>query len=140
MEKPSRALERQVQDMERKNRTYTLLEDSDSDGVTQERGKEKKGREKVKGKKRKHLRQKQEDSSSSSEDEKKMLVYFNQLFLKYFFCLKETLQFSDVCGVRLRGHCSTADHTMGNHPISAWSISSIAKYCHLYLKSNIMNY
>ncbi|XP_048117173.1 pre-mRNA-splicing factor ATP-dependent RNA helicase DHX16 [Alosa alosa] len=71
VEKPSRALERQVQAMEQKNRTYTLLEESDSDGeVTQERGKEKKGREKVKGKKRKHLRQKQEESASSSEEEK----------------------------------------------------------------------
>ncbi|XP_062395625.1 pre-mRNA-splicing factor ATP-dependent RNA helicase DHX16 [Sardina pilchardus] len=72
VEKPSRALERQVQAMEQKNRTYTLLEESDGDEeVTQERGKEKKGREKVKGKKRKHLRQKQEESASSSEEEKK---------------------------------------------------------------------
>lgn len=88
MEKPSRALERQVQDMERKNRTYTLLEDSDSDGVTQERGKEKKGREKVKGKKRKHLRKKQEDSSSSSEEEKKRLVCLNQYSSSISFILK----------------------------------------------------
>ncbi|XP_063055878.1 pre-mRNA-splicing factor ATP-dependent RNA helicase DHX16 [Engraulis encrasicolus] len=72
VEKPARVLERQTQEMERKNRTYTLLEDSDDDREeVHDRGKEKKDKEKMKGKKRKHLRQKQEESSSSSEDEKK---------------------------------------------------------------------
>uniref|UniRef100_A0A8C2GRB4 RNA helicase n=1 Tax=Cyprinus carpio TaxID=7962 RepID=A0A8C2GRB4_CYPCA len=61
-EKPARAVERKVIEMERKNRTYTLLEDSESDGETaRERGKEKKSKDHDKGKKRKHLRQKQDE-------------------------------------------------------------------------------
>ncbi|KAG7216551.1 hypothetical protein INR49_002038 [Caranx melampygus] len=60
VEKASRVIERQAIEMERKNRTYTLLEDSDSDGDAV--------MEKQKGKKRKHIRQKKE-SDSSSEDE-----------------------------------------------------------------------
>ncbi|KAM9353294.1 pre-mRNA-splicing factor ATP-dependent RNA helicase DHX16 [Symphorus nematophorus] len=69
-EKPSRAMEREAIEMDRKNRTYTLLEDSDSDG---DAGREKqKGKKKSKDKdrvnKRKHIRQKKE-SESSSEDE-----------------------------------------------------------------------
>lgn len=74
-EKPARAVERQVMEIERKNRTYTLLEDSESDEETEkERGKEKKSKDKDrdKGKKRKHLRQKQEDSPSSDEEDRKM--------------------------------------------------------------------
>uniref|UniRef100_A0A8C1KST7 RNA helicase n=1 Tax=Cyprinus carpio TaxID=7962 RepID=A0A8C1KST7_CYPCA len=71
-EKPARAVERKVIEMERKNRTYTLLEDSESDGETaRERGKEKKSKDHDKGKKRKHLRQKQDESPSSSEDDRK---------------------------------------------------------------------
>ncbi|XP_046718613.1 pre-mRNA-splicing factor ATP-dependent RNA helicase DHX16-like [Silurus meridionalis] len=71
VEKPSRAIERQVIEMERKNRTYTLLEDSDSDAeVSKDGGKDKKSREKDRGKKRKHLRQKRDESSLSSDDEK----------------------------------------------------------------------
>ncbi|XP_007238873.2 pre-mRNA-splicing factor ATP-dependent RNA helicase DHX16 [Astyanax mexicanus] len=72
VEKPARAVERQAIEMDRKNRTYTLLEDSDSDGDTvKEKGKEKKSKDKDRGKKRKHLRQKQDDGSSSEEDRKK---------------------------------------------------------------------
>lgn len=72
VEKPARAIERQVIEMERRNRTYTLLEDSESDGETvKERGKEKKTKDRDKGKKRKHLRQKREESPSSSEEDKK---------------------------------------------------------------------
>ncbi|KAM3613919.1 uncharacterized protein V6R79_007063 [Siganus canaliculatus] len=70
VEKPSRAMEREAIEMDRKNRTYTLLEDSDSDGDTvreKEKGK-KKSKDKDKGSKRKHIRQKKE-SESSSEDE-----------------------------------------------------------------------
>ncbi|XP_077064089.1 pre-mRNA-splicing factor ATP-dependent RNA helicase DHX16 [Siphateles boraxobius] len=71
-EKPARAIERQVMEIERKNRTYTLLEDSESDGETAgEIGKEKKSKDRDKGKKRKNLRQKREESPSSSEEEKK---------------------------------------------------------------------
>uniref|UniRef100_A0A9J8BFX9 RNA helicase n=1 Tax=Cyprinus carpio carpio TaxID=630221 RepID=A0A9J8BFX9_CYPCA len=71
-EKPARAVERKVIEMERKNRTYTLLEDSESDGETaRERGKEKKSKDHDKGKKRKHLRQKQDESPSSIMDEPK---------------------------------------------------------------------
>uniref|UniRef100_A0AAY4EFR3 RNA helicase n=1 Tax=Denticeps clupeoides TaxID=299321 RepID=A0AAY4EFR3_9TELE len=70
-EKPARALERQVQEIERKNRTYTLLEDSDSEGdIAKEKGKEKRAKEQDKGRKRKHLRQKREASPSSSDEEK----------------------------------------------------------------------
>uniref|UniRef100_A0AAQ5Y9V2 Pre-mRNA-splicing factor ATP-dependent RNA helicase DHX16 n=1 Tax=Amphiprion ocellaris TaxID=80972 RepID=A0AAQ5Y9V2_AMPOC len=58
VEKPSRAIERQAIEMERKNRTYTLLEDSEDDEDTV----------REKGNKRKHLRQKK-GSESSSEDE-----------------------------------------------------------------------
>lgn len=72
VEKPSRAIERQVIEMERKNRTYTLLEDSDSDGeASRQGGKDKKSREKDKGKKRKHLRHKRDESPLSSEEDNK---------------------------------------------------------------------
>ncbi|KAF7700251.1 hypothetical protein HF521_003209 [Silurus meridionalis] len=75
VEKPSRAIERQVIEMERKNRTYTLLEDSDSDAeVSKEEGgkkKKKKSKEKDRGKKRKHLRQKRDESPLSSDDDGK---------------------------------------------------------------------
>ncbi|XP_013884176.1 pre-mRNA-splicing factor ATP-dependent RNA helicase DHX16 [Austrofundulus limnaeus] len=72
-EKPSRALERQALEMERKNRTYTLLEDSDS---AEEADREKqKGKRKSKGKergnKKKHIRQKQASESSSEEETSK---------------------------------------------------------------------
>lgn len=76
-EKPARAIERQVMEIERKNRTYTLLEDSESDGeAARERGKEKKSKERDKGKKRKHLRQKRDESPSSSEEDKKKSITF----------------------------------------------------------------
>ncbi|XP_056126764.1 pre-mRNA-splicing factor ATP-dependent RNA helicase DHX16 [Rhinichthys klamathensis goyatoka] len=75
-EKPARAIERKVIEMERKNRTYTLLEDSESDGETEERGKEKKSKDRDKGKKRKNLRQKREESPSSSEEDKKKSTKF----------------------------------------------------------------
>ncbi|KAF3692264.1 putative pre-mRNA-splicing factor ATP-dependent RNA helicase DHX16 [Channa argus] len=69
VEKPSRELERQAIEMERKNRTYTLLEDSDSDGDVKGKQKEKKkSKDKDRGNKRKHIRQKKQ-SESSSEDE-----------------------------------------------------------------------
>ncbi|XP_026172513.1 pre-mRNA-splicing factor ATP-dependent RNA helicase DHX16 isoform X1 [Mastacembelus armatus] len=68
VEKPSRAMERQAIEMERKNRTYTLLEDSDSDGEVVKEKQKKKSKDKDRGNKRKHIRQKKE-SESSSEDE-----------------------------------------------------------------------
>nr|XP_046255997.1 pre-mRNA-splicing factor ATP-dependent RNA helicase DHX16 [Scatophagus argus] len=69
VEKPSRAVEREAIEMERKNKTYTLLEDSDSDGdAVMEKQKGKKSKDKERGNKRKHIRQKKE-SESSSEDE-----------------------------------------------------------------------
>uniref|UniRef100_A0A8C7R3M2 RNA helicase n=1 Tax=Oncorhynchus mykiss TaxID=8022 RepID=A0A8C7R3M2_ONCMY len=68
VEKPARAIERHVMEIERKNRTYTLLSDSESDGeAVREREKEKK-KSKDRGDKRKHLR-KREESQSSSEEE-----------------------------------------------------------------------
>ncbi|XP_072249637.1 pre-mRNA-splicing factor ATP-dependent RNA helicase DHX16 [Leuresthes tenuis] len=67
-EKPARALERQAIEMDRKNRTYTLLEDSDSgEEAVKEKQKGKK-KSKEKGNNRKHIRQKR-GSESSSEDE-----------------------------------------------------------------------
>uniref|UniRef100_UPI0037E9A933 pre-mRNA-splicing factor ATP-dependent RNA helicase DHX16 n=1 Tax=Semicossyphus pulcher TaxID=241346 RepID=UPI0037E9A933 len=70
VEKPSRAMEREAIEMDRRNRTYTLLEDSDSDGeaVKETPKGKKKSKEKDRGNKRKHIRQKKE-SQSSSEDE-----------------------------------------------------------------------
>lgn len=70
VEKPARAIERQAIEMDRKNRTYTLLEDSDSDGdaVRDKQKGKKKSKDKDRGNKRKHIRQKKE-SESSSEDE-----------------------------------------------------------------------
>uniref|UniRef100_A0A3B4TTB9 RNA helicase n=1 Tax=Seriola dumerili TaxID=41447 RepID=A0A3B4TTB9_SERDU len=70
VEKASRAMEREAIEMDKKNRTYTLLEDSDSDEDTvQEKQKgKKKSKDKDRGNKRKHIRRKKE-SESSSEDE-----------------------------------------------------------------------
>uniref|UniRef100_A0A3Q1ETC8 RNA helicase n=1 Tax=Acanthochromis polyacanthus TaxID=80966 RepID=A0A3Q1ETC8_9TELE len=70
VEKPSRAVERQAIEMERKNRTYTLLEDSedDEDTAREKHKSKKKNKDKERGNKRKHLRQKK-GSESSSEDE-----------------------------------------------------------------------
>lgn len=68
VEKESRVAERQAIEMDRKNRTYTLLEDSDSDqGDVREKQKVKK-KSKDKPNKRSHIRLKKE-SQSSSEDE-----------------------------------------------------------------------
>lgn len=72
--------------MERKNRTYALIEDSDSDGEASKQGgkdkKRKEDKEKDKGKKRKHLRQKRDESPLSSEEDKKkrwVLAYLGLL-------------------------------------------------------------
>uniref|UniRef100_A0A1A8LNM9 Pre-mRNA-splicing factor ATP-dependent RNA helicase DHX16 n=2 Tax=Nothobranchius TaxID=28779 RepID=A0A1A8LNM9_9TELE len=70
VEKPSKAIERQAIEMERKNRTYTLLEDSDSDSdevAAREKQKgKKKSKEKDRGNQKRNIRQKKD---SSSEDE-----------------------------------------------------------------------
>lgn len=68
VEKPSRVIERQAIEMERKNQTYTLLEDSDSDGDAVREKQKGKKKSKDRGNKRKHIRQKKK-SESSSEDE-----------------------------------------------------------------------
>lgn len=69
VEKPARAVERQALELEKKNRTYTLLEDSDSGGeVVTQKGEKKKDNDR--GRKRKHLRKKREESPSSSDEEK----------------------------------------------------------------------
>uniref|UniRef100_A0A8D3BPW7 Pre-mRNA-splicing factor ATP-dependent RNA helicase DHX16 n=1 Tax=Scophthalmus maximus TaxID=52904 RepID=A0A8D3BPW7_SCOMX len=70
VEKASRAIEREAIEMDRKNRTYTLLEDSDSEGdaVTEKPKGNKKSKDS--GNKRKHIRRKKE-SESTSEDELK---------------------------------------------------------------------
>ena len=70
VEKPIRALERAVVAMEKKNRTYTLLEVSDGEidvPTEKEIGRNKKSKKKES--KRKHIRQKKEESASSSEEE-----------------------------------------------------------------------
>ncbi|XP_036789660.1 LOW QUALITY PROTEIN: pre-mRNA-splicing factor ATP-dependent RNA helicase DHX16-like [Oncorhynchus mykiss] len=77
VEKPARAIERRVMEIERKNRNYTLLSDSESDGEAV-REKEKK-KSKDRGDKRKHLR-KREESQSSSEEETRKSCYSS--FLK----------------------------------------------------------
>uniref|UniRef100_M4AFU2 Pre-mRNA-splicing factor ATP-dependent RNA helicase DHX16 n=1 Tax=Xiphophorus maculatus TaxID=8083 RepID=M4AFU2_XIPMA len=72
IEKPSKALERQAIEMDRKNRTYTLLEDSDSGeeaAADKQRGKKKK--DKDRGSKRKNIRQKASESSSDDETPKR---------------------------------------------------------------------
>uniref|UniRef100_A0A1A7Y7C5 Pre-mRNA-splicing factor ATP-dependent RNA helicase DHX16 n=1 Tax=Iconisemion striatum TaxID=60296 RepID=A0A1A7Y7C5_9TELE len=68
VEKPSKALERQAIEMERKNRTYTLLEDSDSgeEAVREKQKGKKKSKEKERGNQKRNIRQKKD---SSSEDE-----------------------------------------------------------------------
>ncbi|KAF7226515.1 pre-mRNA-splicing factor ATP-dependent RNA helicase DHX16 [Nothobranchius furzeri] len=70
VEKPSKAIERQAIEMERKNRTYTLLEDSDSESdevAAREKQKgKKKSKEKDRGNQKRNIRQKKD---SSSEDE-----------------------------------------------------------------------
>ncbi|XP_051262346.1 pre-mRNA-splicing factor ATP-dependent RNA helicase DHX16 [Dicentrarchus labrax] len=70
VEKPARAMEREAIEMDRRNRTYTLLDDSESDGesVREKQKGKKKSKDKDRGNKRKHIRQKKE-SESSSEDE-----------------------------------------------------------------------
>ncbi|XP_036931060.1 pre-mRNA-splicing factor ATP-dependent RNA helicase DHX16 [Acanthopagrus latus] len=70
VEKPARAMEREAIEMDRRNRTYTLLEDSESDEdtVTEKQKGKKKSKDKDKGNKRKHIRQKKESESSSEEE------------------------------------------------------------------------
>ncbi|CAJ1062842.1 pre-mRNA-splicing factor ATP-dependent RNA helicase DHX16 [Xyrichtys novacula] len=68
VEKASRAMEREAIEMDRKNRTYTLLEDSDSDGEAVREKQKGKKKDKDKGNKRKHIRQKKESESSSEEE------------------------------------------------------------------------
>ncbi|MEQ2209609.1 hypothetical protein XENOCAPTIV_001469 [Xenoophorus captivus] len=69
VEKPSKAIEREAIEMERKNRTYTLLEDSDSGEEARDKQREKKkSKDKERGNKRKNIRQKKA-SESSSDDE-----------------------------------------------------------------------
>lgn len=73
VEKPSKALEREAIEMDRKNRTYTLLEDSDSG---EEAAREKQtgkmtSRDKERGNKRKNLRRKKASESSSDEETQK---------------------------------------------------------------------
>ncbi|XP_015250685.1 PREDICTED: putative pre-mRNA-splicing factor ATP-dependent RNA helicase DHX16 [Cyprinodon variegatus] len=76
VEKPSKAVERMAIEMERKNRTYTLLEDSDS-GEEEARdrpaGKKKKSKEEKRGSKRKNIRQKKGSESSDDETERRGL-------------------------------------------------------------------
>ncbi|XP_023262925.1 putative pre-mRNA-splicing factor ATP-dependent RNA helicase DHX16 [Seriola lalandi dorsalis] len=68
VEKPSRAIEREAIEMDKKNRTYTLLEDSDSDEDTVQEKQKGKKKSKDKGNKRKHIRRKKESESSSEDD------------------------------------------------------------------------
>lgn len=71
VERPSRAVERQAIEMERKNRTYTLLEDSDDadeDAAREKQKGKKKSKDKERGNKRKHIRQKKGSESSSEEE------------------------------------------------------------------------
>uniref|UniRef100_A0A8C6TAP8 RNA helicase n=1 Tax=Neogobius melanostomus TaxID=47308 RepID=A0A8C6TAP8_9GOBI len=77
VEKPARALEREALEMQKKNQTYTLLDDSDSDGAGAAReAQTKKGNrdretERDRGGKRRHIRQKKDSESSSEEEPQK---------------------------------------------------------------------
>lgn len=75
VEKASRALEREAIEMDKKNRTYTLLEDSESDGDSAVEKYKQKSKSKDKVTKRKHIRQKK-DSSSEDEAPKRYFTYF----------------------------------------------------------------
>ncbi|XP_028326650.1 pre-mRNA-splicing factor ATP-dependent RNA helicase DHX16 [Gouania willdenowi] len=66
-EKPSRALERQAIEMERKNRTYTLLEDSDGEEEPAEE-KQKRKKKSKEHRNKKNIRQRA-SSESSGDDE-----------------------------------------------------------------------
>uniref|UniRef100_A0A8C2ZIX7 RNA helicase n=1 Tax=Cyclopterus lumpus TaxID=8103 RepID=A0A8C2ZIX7_CYCLU len=68
VEKPSRAMEREAIEMDKKNRTYTLLEDSDSDGeAVREKEKGKNKKDKDKGNRRKNFRKKKVSESSRDQ-------------------------------------------------------------------------
>lgn len=70
IEKPSRAVEREAIEMERKNRLYTLLEsDSDEDAMRDKKKERKKDKDREK--KRRHIRQKKESDSSSDDEASK---------------------------------------------------------------------
>lgn len=75
VEKASRALEREAIEMDRKNRTYTLLEDSESDEDTVLEKHKQKSKIKDKSTKRKHIRQKK-DSSSEDESPERYFTHF----------------------------------------------------------------
>lgn len=75
VEKASRALEREAIEMDKKNRTYTLLEDSESDGDAGIEKHKRNTKIKDKATKRKHIRQKK-DSSSEDESPKRYFTYF----------------------------------------------------------------
>lgn len=93
VEKASRALEREAIEMDKKNRTYTLLEDSESDEDAGVEKHKRKSKIKDKATKRKHIRQKK-DSSSEDESAKRYFAYFyglqcclhgNNSFIRVFF-------------------------------------------------------
>lgn len=67
IEKPSRAMEREAIEMERKNRLYTLLESDSDEDAGRDKKKERK-KDKDREKKRKHIRQKKESESSSDNE------------------------------------------------------------------------
>lgn len=75
VEKASRALEREAIEMDKKNRTYTLLEDSESDGDAGVEKPKRKSKIKDKTTKRRHIRQKK-DSSSEDESPKRYFASF----------------------------------------------------------------
>ena len=67
VEKPAREIERQSIEMDRKKRTYTLLEDSASDEETVMEKQKRKKKSQDRGNKRKHIRKKKESESSEEE-------------------------------------------------------------------------
>jgi len=87
VEKPIRAVEREILAMEKKNLTYTLLEDSDGEldapAQNEETGR-KKRRDKDKGSKRKHIRQKHSESSSEDDAPKKLVSHI----ILFFFLIR----------------------------------------------------
>lgn len=103
VEKPIRAVEREILAMEKKNRTYTLLEDSDGEldvPVQKEKETGRKKRSKDKGSKRKHIRQKQSESSSEDDAPHKFVYLYKYIntFIKYIEYKNQVAELDQLFG------------------------------------------
>lgn len=73
--------------MQRKNQTYTLLEDSDSEGDAPKESQKSNKKEKDRGSKRRHIRQKKDSESSEDEPPKKYVLEGTVQQLSHFVLL-----------------------------------------------------